>query len=282
MTFFGRAEFEAARDKVRAHTDKTPTIGIVLGSGLGAFAESVTNADIIDTGVIPHWPGSTVEGHAGRLLFGTLEGETVMVLQGRSHFYEGHPISQITLPIRVMQLLGVQTVILTNAAGGLNASFEAGDLMIIADHINLIGMTGVNPLIGPNDPELGPRFPSLTRVYTKALRDVAHAGAAEHAIPIHQGVYAGLSGPTFETPAEIRFLRTIGADAVGMSTVAEATVAAHGGLNVLGISGITNIAIDDPNSPHEPNHEEVLEAGKIIAPRLQTVLRYVLRHFPTL
>jgi purine-nucleoside phosphorylase len=277
MKFMSRQEFEEAADYVRQHTDHQPRVGIVLGSGLGDFADSVENADIIPYSDIPNWPLSTVVGHQGQLHIGQLEGQTVMVMRGRAHFYEGYPLSQVTLPIRVMQLLGLEIVMLTNAAGGIKEGFQAGDLMLLTDHLNLLGMAGGNPLIGPNDDSLGPRFPDMSAVYDKELRALALKVALENDIPLHRGVYICLSGPTFETPADIRFLRLIGADAVGMSTVPEATVAHHGGLRVMGISGISNVAIDDPDSEAEASHEEVLDAGKIVVPRLEKILRGVLQ-----
>jgi purine-nucleoside phosphorylase len=277
LNFFGRPEFEAAADAVRQRTAQQPRVGLVLGSGLGDLAESVQGADIIPYEQIPHWPRSTVVGHRGQLHVGTLEGVPVMVMRGRAHFYEGYPMSQVTLPIRVMQLLGVEIVILTNAAGGLNRSYTPGDLMLLVDHLNLIGMTGGNPLRGPNDETLGVRFPDMARVYDRDLRALAVSVAAEQGVPLHQGVYICLAGPSFETPADIRFLRTIGADAVGMSTVPEATVARHGGLRVMGVSSIANIAIDDPDSEAETTHEEVLAAGALAVPRLEALVRGVLR-----
>jgi purine-nucleoside phosphorylase len=277
MNFLGRKEFEQAANTVRQHTRHQPRVGLVLGSGLDSLADAVEEADIIPYRQIPHWPVPTVEGHIGQLHIGHLEGQSVMVMQGRVHYYEGYPMDQVTLPMRVMQLLGVQSVILTNAAGGLNPNFSPGDLMLITDHINLIGMAGLSPLHGPNDETLGPRFPSMTQVYDPQLRQFAQQAAAEAGIVLHQGIYVCLAGPAFETPADIRFLRLIGADAVGMSTVPEATVARHGGMRVLGISGISNIAITQPDSQQEPSHQEVLEAGKLIAPRLMSVLRGVLR-----
>ncbi len=277
MKFMSRQEFEEAANYVRQHTNHQPRVGIVLGSGLGDFADSVENADIIPYSDIPNWPLSTVVGHQGQLHIGQLEGQTVMVMRGRAHFYEGYPLSQVTLPIRVMQLLGLEIVMLTNAAGGIKEGFQAGDLMLLTDHLNLLGMAGGNPLIGPNDDSLGPRFPDMSAVYDKELRALALKVALENDIPLHRGVYICLSGPTFETPADIRFLRLIGADAVGMSTVPEATVAHHGGLRVMGISGISNVAIDDPDSEAEASHEEVLDAGKIVVPRLEKILRGVLQ-----
>jgi len=282
MTVFARAEFEAAAAAVRKQTKHKPRIGLVLGSGLGDLADSVENADIIPYKQIPHWPISTVVGHRGQLHVGQLEGQPVIVMRGRSHYYEGYPISQITLPIRVMQLMGVEIVILTNAAGGIDPSFSAGDLMLIIDHLNLIGMSGTNPLIGPNDDSLGPRFPDMSRVYDRDLRALAVEVARDEGIPLREGVYAGLAGPSFETPADVRFLRAIGANAVGMSTVPEAIVARHGGMRVLGFSGISNVAIDHPDSSRETTHEEVLEAGKVIVPRLTAILRGVLRRLDSL
>jgi len=251
-------------------------VGLILGSGLNPLAESVKDADVVPYDDIPHFPHPTVEGHAGRLVLGRLQGVPVAVMQGRVHFYEGLPIQQVVFPIRVLQVMGIDILIVTNAAGGLNPEFEAGDLMLIVDHINLMGMTGNNPLFGPNDPTLGPRFPDMSQAYDRELRRIARAVADEKAVPMHAGVYAGLSGPAFETPAEIRFLRSIGADAVGMSTVPEVTVARHGGIRVLGVSGISNVAVAAPDVAQEATHEEVLMAGKKIVPRLTTLLCGVL------
>ncbi len=280
MEFYARGEFEAAAAEVEKRTRHQPRIGIVLGSGLGSLADSVEDADVISYADIPHWPVSTVAGHHGRLHIGWLEDQCVMVMQGRSHYYEGHPISRITLPIRVMQLMGVQMVIVTNAAGGLDQSFAPGELMLITDHINLIGMGGVNPLRGPNDDSLGVRFPDMSQAYDPELRQVAARVARERDIPLHQGVYVAVAGPSFETPAEIRFLRLIGGQAVGMSTAPEVIVARHGGMRVLGISGISNVATGEPTGHTQTTHEEVLDAGRILAPRLEALLRGVLRSLP--
>lgn len=277
MTIFGRAEFEAAAQAVRARSQKQARVGLILGSGLGHLADAVENADIIPYKDIPHWPLSTVQGHQGQLHIGTLEGMPVMVMRGRAHFYEGYEMSQVTLPVRVMQLLGIDLLILTNAAGGVKKGFHAGEIMLLTDHLNLLGMTGVNPLIGPNDDSLGPRFPDMSKVYDRKLRELAHSVAQDSGITLRQGVYACLSGPTFETPADIRFLRGIGADAVGMSTVPEAIVARHGGMRVLGFSTISNEAIDDPDASAETTHEEVLAAGKLVVPRLEKLLRGILK-----
>jgi purine-nucleoside phosphorylase len=255
-------------------------VGLILGSGLGALAEAIEQADFIPYSDIPHFAPSTVEGHAGRLVIGTLEGQLVMVMQGRSHYYEGYSMQQVTLPIRVMQLLGLQTLIVTNASGGLSPDFRPGDLMLITDHINLIGMAGLSPLRGPNDASLGPRFPDMSEAYDLGLRNLALRVAAEQNIKLHQGVYICLAGPSFETPADLRFLRKIGADAVGMSTVPEVTVAGHAGIKVLGLAGISNVAVVEPGSAPPPTHEEVLQAGQVIVPKLMAVIRGVLKALP--
>lgn len=271
-----REHFAEAAAAIRQVAPVQPKIAIVLGSGLSALADAVEQPVALDFRAIPHFPISTIPGHQGRLVLGYLQGQPVAVMQGRTHYYEGYSIQHVTLPIRVLRLLGVQTLILTNAAGGLNKSFHSGDLMVIADHINLLGMAGTNPLRGPNDPELGPRFLDMSKAYDRELRRLALEAAAAENIPMHQGVYVGLAGPTFETPAEIRFLRLMGGDAVGMSTTSEAVVARHSGMRLLGISGISNLAIDDPDSASEASHEEVLEAGALLAPRMTAVVRGVL------
>lgn len=271
-----RQDFDEAAAAIRQATTLQPKIAIVLGSGLSALADAVQEATAIDFRAIPHFPISTIPGHQGRLVLGHLEGQPVAVMQGRTHYYEGYSIHQVTLPIRVLRLLGVETLILTNAAGGLNKSFRSGDLMLIVDHINMVGMGGVNPLRGPNDPELGPRFLDMSKAYDRGLRQMALQIAQAEGIPMHRGVYVGLAGPTFESPAEIRFLRQMGGDAVGMSTTSETVVARHGGMRVLGISGISNVAIDDPDSVSEASHEEVLEAGALLTPRMATVIRGVI------
>ena len=236
---FSRQDYEAAAAYIAAHTEHRPIIGLVLGSGFGEFADAIADADIIPYGDIPHFPRSTVEGHKGRLVIGTMEGQTIMVMQGRVHFYEGFSMEEVTFPVRVMQAFGVETFILTNAAGGLNPDFRAGDIMLIEDQINLLGIVGNNPLMGPNDPELGPRFTDMSTLYDRKLRELALSVAKEAGMTLRRGVYVGLSGPAFETPAEVRMLRILGADATGMSTTNEALVARHGGMRVLGFSGIT-------------------------------------------
>jgi purine-nucleoside phosphorylase len=276
--FLTRENFEEAAAAIRARTGHQPTIGIVLGSGLGGLAEAVGEAEIINAADIPYWPRSTVEGHVGRLVFGRLEGQVVAIQQGRAHYYEGLSMQQVTLPIRVMQLMGIETVILTNAAGAINPDYEPGELMLIRDHINFLGMAGATPLRGPNDSSFGPRFPDMSQAYDAALRRLALAEAEALSLTLHHGVYVGLSGPSFETPADLRFLRLIGADAVGMSTVAEATVARHGGMRVMGISGISNKANLDGDTT--TSHEEVLAAGLTLVPKLTSLLMGVLRHWP--
>jgi purine-nucleoside phosphorylase len=277
--FLTREKFEEAAAAIRARTRHRPTIGIVLGSGLGGLAEHVVEAEIINSVDIPHWPRSTVEGHVGRLVVGRLEGQVVLIQQGRAHYYEGLSMQQVTLPIRVMQVLGLETVILTNAAGAINPDYQPGELMLIQDHINFLGMAGVSPLRGPNDPSFGPRFPDMSRAYDPGLRRLALETAKAQNLTLHHGVYVGLAGPSFETPADLRFLRMVGADAVGMSTVAETTLARHGGMRVLGISGISNKANLDGDTT--TSHEEVLAAGLTLVPQLTSLLTGVLRRWPT-
>jgi purine-nucleoside phosphorylase len=260
---------------VRDRTHYQPKIGLILGSGLGALADSILEPDLISSGDLPNWPKPTVEGHSGRLVFGRLENQVVMVLQGRVHLYEGYSVSQVTFPVRVMQRLGIEILIVTNAAGAVNPDFTPGDLMLISDHLNLVGMAGMNPLIGPNLDQFGPRFPDMSQAYDRELNSITRRLAQENHVPLREGVYVGLSGPSYESPADLRFLRLAGADAVGMSTIPEVIVARHGGIRVLGISGISNKANLDGNT--ETSHAEVLEAGKVIAPKLEKLLRAVLR-----
>ena len=236
---FTRQQYVEIADFLRAHTAHRPTVGLILGSGLNALADEIVDADRVPFGVIPHFVAPTVQGHQGQLVFGNLGGQEVVIMQGRIHAYEGHSMQRVTLPVRVMAMLGVRTLIVTNAAGGVNPTFNPGDLMLITDHLGFMAMIGGNPLWGPNDETLGPRFLAMNNAYDKELRRLALQVAAERGITLHQGVYAGLGGPTFETPAEIRFLRMAGADSCGMSTVHEVIVARHMGLRVLGFSGIT-------------------------------------------
>ncbi len=248
---------QQAASYVRDRLGSVPDVAIVLGSGLGDFADRVGDAVSLPYESIPGWPPATVVGHAGRLVCGTVRGHQVAVLSGRAHFYEGHPMNVVVFGTRVMAALGVKVLILTNAAGGVNTSFSQGALMVIDDHLNLMG---TNPLIGPNDERFGPRFPDMTGVYSRRLRAITDQVALALAAPVAHGVYAGLHGPSYETPAEIRYLRIIGADAVGMSTVAEAIAARHAGMEVLGISCITNMAAGV--LPQPLDHSEVMATGQ--------------------
>ncbi|MBK8047759.1 MAG: purine-nucleoside phosphorylase [Anaerolineales bacterium] len=271
-TEFTLTQYDEAAHYILNHTRHRPAIGLVLGSGLSSLADQIEDADTIDYGAIPHFPVSTVPGHTGRLVIGRLAGAVVCAMQGRFHYYEGYAMQQVTLPMRVMQRMGVGQVILTNAAGGLNPDFHVGDIMVIEDAINFLGMAGANPLRGPNLDEFGPRFPAVNRTFTKSLRELARKVAAAQGLTLQHGVYASLSGPNFESPAEIRMLRVLGADAVGMSTVPEALVAHHAGLQVLALSTITNVAIAEVDAANEPTHDEVIDAGKVIVPRLTALL----------
>ncbi|MCC6616825.1 MAG: purine-nucleoside phosphorylase [Anaerolineae bacterium] len=273
---YSQEDYTRAVEVIRSRTTLTPKIGIVLGSGLGPLADAVESAVAVPYADIPGFPLSTVQGHAGRLVIGHLVGQPVLVQQGRTHFYEGYDMEQVTFAIRLMRELGVETVILTNAAGGINTNFDVGDIMLIVDHINFVGMAGHNPLIGPNDERIGPRFVGMAQAYDRQWAALARRVAKEQNITLREGVYAGLAGPFFETPAEIRMLRTCGADAVGMSTVHETLVARHGGMRVLAFSSITNMGIDKLDTDQEANHLEVLEAGKAIVPRMTALLRGVL------
>jgi len=252
-----RKNVEAAAEFIRGKAQGVPTVAIVLGSGLGDFASRLSGSVSLPYNVIPNWPVSTVIGHEGRLAIGDLDGHRVAALAGRAHFYEGHDLRTVTFPTRVLGVLGVKTLILTNSAGGVNTQFSPGRLMVIDDHINLMG---ANPLTGPNDERFGPRFPDMTDVYSPRLRKAADEAAASLGIELLHGVYAACQGPSYETPAEIRYLRKIGADAVGMSTVPEAIVARHMGIEVLGISCITNMAAGV--LPQPLDHAEVMETTR--------------------
>jgi purine-nucleoside phosphorylase len=264
-------QIDAAADAVRGRITQQPRIGMILGSGLGGLAESVEEAEIVPFGELPHWPVSTVHGHSGRLVIGRLESQPVLVLQGRVHYYEGYPMPWTAFPVRVMRRIGIESLVVTNAAGAVHPDYEPGDLMMLTDHLNMIGMAGPNPLRGPNLEAFGVRFPDMSRVYDREYHGFARAAAREAGVTLHEGVYVSLAGPSFETPADLRFLRMAGADAVGMSTVPEAIVARHSGMRVLGISGISNKANLDGET--ETTHEEVLEAGRILVPRLEAVVR---------
>ncbi len=260
---------------VQSRSAMKPDVGIILGSGLGDLAAEVRDATAIPYEEIPHFLRSTVVGHAGRLLIGELVNVPVVVMQGRFHFYEGYGIQALTLPVRVMRMLGAQTLIVTNAAGGLNPAYRPGDFMLIRDHINFLGLAGMNPLVGSNDERLGERFPALAKAYDTELRALARTIAAQWPeITLHEGVYAQVAGPSYETGAELKFLRIAGADAVGMSTAPEVIVARHMGMRVLGISLITNTATGDDTE--NVNHAEVLTAADAARPKFITLVRGIL------
>jgi purine-nucleoside phosphorylase len=267
-------DIDRVAEVIHSKIEFRPRIGLILGTGLGGLAEAVQNPAIIPYSEIHGWPVSTVQGHVGRLIIGELVEQRLLVMQGRIHYYEGYDLGQVTLPVRVMQRLGIEILIVTNAAGAINPNFVPGDVMLITDHLNLAGMAGLNPLIGPNLESFGPRFPDMSQAYDRQLCDLARRVADENKMLLHEGVYVGLSGPSFESPADLRFLRTAGADAVGMSTVPEVIVARHGGTRVLGFSGISNKANLDGNTL--TSHEEVLASGSMIVPKLEKLIRGVL------
>lgn len=272
--FITLAEIDETTEAVRKRISSIPKVGMILGSGLGPLADAVENPVHIPVDELPNWPVSTVVGHTGRLVIGQIGNQEVLVLQGRTHYYEGYGMDRVTLPIRVMQRLGIEFLFVTNAAGAVHPEFEPGDLMLLTDHINLLGMSGPNPLRGPNLDEFGTRFPDMSQAYDPELMDFARQAAAEDGFKLNEGVYICLAGPSFETPADLRFLRAIGVDAVGMSTVPEVTVARHGGLRVMGCSGISNKANLDGSTI--TTHEEVLEAGQVIVPKMIKLMRGVL------
>ncbi|MFD2672830.1 purine-nucleoside phosphorylase [Marinicrinis sediminis] len=245
---------EEATKRIQEQMKEKPEVGLVLGSGLGVLADEMEDTITIPYNEIPHFPVSTVEGHAGELVIGKLAGRQVMLMKGRFHLYEGYDVSHVTFPIRVMKALGIDKLLVTNASGGINTSFEPGDLMLIEDHINF---TFRNPLIGPNDENMGARFPDMSEAYSRSFREIAEQTAKENQIPVKKGVYIGLLGPSYETPAEIRMMRGLGADAVGMSTVGEVIAARHAGIEVLGISCISNMAAGILQQPL--SHAEVME-----------------------
>jgi purine-nucleoside phosphorylase len=260
---------------IQARIKSKPRIGLILGTGLGGLSQAIQGATIIPYQELPDWPVTTVIGHVGQLVIGEMEHQVVMAMQGRIHYYEGYSMQQVTLPVRVMQRLGIEILIVTNAAGAILPDFVPGDVMLITDNLNLVGMAGLNPLIGPNLDEFGPRFPDMSQAYDRQLCDMARKVAREGNLLLREGVYVGLSGPSFESPADLRFLRIAGADAVGMSTVSEVIVARQGGTRVLGFSGISNKANLDGNTI--TSHEEVLDAGRLIVPKLEMLIRGVLR-----
>ena len=267
------AEAERAAKFILAKTKLRPKIALVLGSGLGAFADELENAARIPYEKIPGFPRSTAIGHAGRLVIGTAGGIALAAMQGRVHFYEGYSAKKVVFPMRVFGRMGIRAAILTNAAGGISAEYKQGALVVLRDHINL---QGANPLIGPNDERFGPRFPDMTQAYWKSYREAALVEAKRLGIEAHEGVYAALSGPSYETPAEIRYLRTIGADLVGMSTVPEVIVARHMGMRVLGISCVTNMAAGILDRPLD--HREVMETGERVKSQFIALLRAIIPH----
>lgn len=276
MTIESVATFRKKRKEalsfIQEITDLRPNYMLILGTGLGQLADEMEVQTEITYDKIPHFPVSTVEGHAGKLLFGTLGGKEVVAMQGRFHFYEGYNMQQIVFPVRVLKANGADTLFVSNACGGMNTNYSRGDIMLIRDHINMIGD---NPLMGPNDDELGPRFPDMSEPYSERLMDIAKNVALENNLQMHQGVYVALSGPMLETKAEYRFLRLIGADVVGMSTVPEVISAVHMGMEVLGISAITDECFPDALKP--VNIEEILEAASIAEPKMTRVIINVLK-----
>ncbi len=266
-----KKKIQESVDFIKTKTKLQPTIGIILGTGLGALADEITNKTVIDYGDIPHFPLSTVESHHGKLIFGNLGGKNVVAMQGRFHFYEGYSMEQITLPVRVMKFLGAKTLIVSNAAGGLNPNFRKGDIMIIVDHINLLGD---NPLIGPNNEELGPRFPDMSEPYSQELIKIAMQAALDNKIRVERGVFAAMTGPSLETRAEYRFLRQIGADAVGMSTVPEDIVAVHMGMKVCGFSVITDECFPDSLVPADV--DKIIRVAKETEPMLTKLMKTVI------
>ena len=266
---------------IQTRTSLKPEVGVILGSGLGDLATEIAEPAIVPYADIPHFARSTVKGHAGRLIIGRLENVPVVAMQGRFHLYEGYPLQVLTLPVRVMRQLGAHTLIVTNAAGGVNPAYRPGDFMLIRDHINMPGLAGANPLLGPNDERFGGRFPPLAHAYDAQLRALAHSIAASSPeIMLHEGIYTMVGGPNYETGAELRFLRAVGTDAVGMSTVPEVIVARHAGMQVLGLSLITNTATG--NETGEVNHAEVLAAADAVRPRFAALVRGIVREIPRL
>ena len=266
---------------IQTRTSLKPEVGVILGSGLGDLATEIAEPAIVPYADIPHFARSTVKGHAGRLIIGLLENVPVVAMQGRFHLYEGYHLQVLTLPVRVMRQLGAHTLIVTNAAGGVNPAYRPGDFMLIRDHINMPGLAGANPLLGPNDERFGGRFPPLAHAYDAQLRALAHSIAASSPeIMLHEGIYTMVGGPNYETGAELRFLRAVGTDAVGMSTVPEVIVARHAGMQVLGLSLITNTATG--NETGEVNHAEVLAAADAVRPRFAALVRGIVREIPRL
>lgn len=278
----GWEQIDASAEYLREHIQRPPRVMVVTGSGLGGLAEEITSSVVLPYAQIPHFVSATVPGHAGQLVSGEVAGKGIALLQGRVHFYEGYSLGRITFPIRVLHRLGADTLIVTNAAGGLRQDWRAGDLMLIKDHINLVGMAGLNPLRGANDERLGPRFVDMSQAYDLRLRQLALSAADELGISLRQGTYVMSAGPTFETPADVGFLQQIGADAVGMSTVPEVIVARHEGVRVLGLSHISNVIPTPGGQAKEEEgttgslHQEVLEAGDRVIPKLRALVRRII------
>jgi purine-nucleoside phosphorylase len=265
------SKIEETVASIRERCRQQPVLGLILGSGLGPYADSLRDRTVIPYCEIPHFPSSTVSGHAGNLVLGNAEGIPAVALQGRIHLYEGYSITEVAYPARVLGCLGIRRLLVTNAAGGINPEFRPGDLMLITDHINLMG---ANPLVGINLEELGPRFPDMSEAYSPALREIAQEGARAKGIPLRRGVYVGLCGPSYETPAEIRMCRTLGADAVGMSTIPEVIVAGHMGIPVLGISCITNMAAGI--LPQKLTHKEVMDTTDRVKEQFLSLLQEII------
>jgi len=263
-----RKQMDDALRFIRTKTSSAPAVGIILGTGLGALVQEIRKETVIDYSEIPHFPISTVESHHGKLIFGTLSGKQVVAMQGRFHFYEGYTMKQITFPVRVMKLLGVQTLLISNAAGALNPQFKRGEIMLMTDHINLLGD---NPLIGPNDDSLGPRFPDMSEPYSKDLLMAAETIARDLGVKIQKGVYVAMPGPNLETRSEYRFLRSVGADAVGMSTVPEDIVAIHMGMRVFGVSIITDECFPETLKP--VTLEEVIAIANQAEPKMTAIMK---------
>ncbi|XP_070575632.1 purine nucleoside phosphorylase-like [Ptychodera flava] len=269
-----RKDYEEIQTDLESKTKYRPKIGIICGSGLGGLADRLTDAETFPYEKIPKFPVSTVPGHAGQLVFGLLGGKEVVCMKGRFHFYEGYPAWKLTIPIRVMHLMGVKTVIVTSAAGGVNQQYNVGDFMVIKDHINMVGLGGNHPLVGPNDDSFGERFVPMSKVYDKGLRELVKGTAKELKLDelIREGVYCMVSGPTYETPAEVRYLEKIGVDAVGMSTCPEVTVARHCGMRVFGMSLITNKCVSVYDTDEGPSHQEVLRIGAEAATKMEKLI----------
>ena len=267
-----------AAEAVRERAELRPRVALILGSGLGELADEIQSPVVVPYTQIPNFPVSTVTGHAGQLVLGELQGTPVVAMRGRIHFYEGYSLREVAFPVRVLRRLGAEVLIVTNAAGGLNESFSTGDLMVLTDHLNMMGMAGQSPLVGPDEPELGVRFLDMLSAYDAELRTHAHRVAEQHGFALREGVYAMVGGPAYETLAEIRFLQRAGADAVGMSTIPEVLVARHEGMRVLGISAITDMAVGKA-AVHEISHADVLAAAERIKPRLAAIVRGVLNGF---